>query len=52
MRLIKPSELRLRKAVLDYQRLYPGKVIRLRDRFFGDMAIDEVYIYPVPVTVS
>jgi hypothetical protein len=51
MRFIKPSDA-LARAVLDYQRLYPGKVIRLRDRFFGGLAIDEVYIYPSPVAVS
>jgi hypothetical protein len=51
VRLIKPSH-PLARAALDYQRLYPGKVIRLRDRVFGDMGIDEVYIYPAPVAVS
>ena len=54
-----PSDVRLietgkplARAVLDYRRLYPDKVIRLRDRFFGGMAIDEVYIYPSPVAAS
>ena len=51
MRLIKPSDPLVRSA-LDYQRLYPGKAIRLRDRVFGDMGIDEVYIYPAPLAVS
>jgi hypothetical protein len=51
MRLIKPGH-PLARAALDYQRLNPGKVIRLRDRVLGDMGIDEVYIYPAPVAVS
>jgi hypothetical protein len=51
LRLIEPSD-PLAKAVLDYRRLYPDKVIRLRDRFFGGMAIDEVYIYPSPVLAA
>jgi hypothetical protein len=51
MRLIKPSD-PLVRAALDYQRLYPGKAIRLRDRVFGAMGIDEVYIYPSPIAVS
>jgi hypothetical protein len=42
----------LARAALDYQRLYPGKPVRLRDRVFGDIAVDEVYIYPAPVPVS
>jgi hypothetical protein len=51
MRLIKPTD-PLARAALDYQRLYPGKAVRLRDRVFGNMGIDEVYIYPSPVAVS
>jgi hypothetical protein len=51
VRLIKPGH-PLARAALDYQRLYPGKVIRLRDRVFGDMGIDEVYSYPAPAAVS
>jgi hypothetical protein len=51
MRLIKPTD-PLVRAALDYQRLYPGKAVRLRDRVFGDMGIDEVYIYPAPAAVS
>lgn len=51
VRLIKPSH-PLARAALDYQRLYPGKVVRLRNRVFGDMGIDEIYLYPAPVAVS
>jgi hypothetical protein len=51
VRLIKPGH-PLARAALDVHRLYPGKVVRLRDRVFGDMGIDEVYIYPSPVAVS
>ncbi len=51
VRLIKPGH-PLARSAMDYQRLYPGKVIRLRDRVFGDMGIDEVYIYPAPMAVS
>jgi hypothetical protein len=40
------------RAALDYQRLYPGKAVRLRDRVFGGLGVDEVYIYPSPVAVS
>jgi hypothetical protein len=50
VRLIKPSD-PLARAALDYQRLYPGKAVCLRDRVFGDRGIDEVYIYPAPVAV-
>jgi hypothetical protein len=42
----------LARAVLDYQRLYPGKAVRLRDRAFGGMGIDEIYIYPSPIAVG
>jgi hypothetical protein len=42
----------LARSALDYQRLYPGKAIRLRDRVFGEMGIDEVYIYPSSVAAS
>jgi hypothetical protein len=51
VRSINPDD-PLARAALDYQRLYPGKVVRLRDRVFGDMGIDEVYIDPAPVAVS
>jgi hypothetical protein len=50
VRLIKPND-PLARAALDYQRLYPGKAVRLRDRVFGNMGIDEVYIYPAPAAV-
>jgi hypothetical protein len=50
-RLIKPTD-PLVRAALDYQRLYPGKAVRLRDRVFGGMGIDEIYIYPSSVAVS
>lgn len=51
VRTLDPDE-PLAKSALDYQRLYPGKAIRLRDRVFGNMGIDEVYIYPAPAPVS
>jgi hypothetical protein len=51
VRLIKTSH-PLARSALSFQRLYPGKAIRLRDRVFGDMGIDEVYIYPAPIAVS
>ena len=43
--LIEPTH-PLARAALNYQRLYPGETVRLRDRGFGDMGIDEDYIYP------
>jgi hypothetical protein len=51
VRTIDPDD-PLAKSAHDYQRLYPGKAIRLRDRVFGNMGIDEVYIYPAPAPVS
>jgi hypothetical protein len=51
VRLIKATD-PLARSALSFQRLYPGKAIRLRDRVFGDMGIDEVYIYPAPIAVS
>jgi hypothetical protein len=51
VRTIDPDD-PLARAALDYQRLYPGKAVRLRDRVFGEMGIDEVYIYPAPAAVS
>jgi hypothetical protein len=49
--LIEPGD-RLAKSALDFQRFYPGKAVRLRDRVFGNMGIDEVYIYPSPAAVA
>ena len=40
------------KAVLDVQSRYPSTVAtRLRNRRLGDMSVDEVYMYALPVTV-
>ncbi len=49
--LLEPTD-PLARSALDYQRLYPGKPVRLRDRVFGPIGIDEVYIYPAPIAVS
>ncbi len=51
VRTIDPDD-PLARAVLDYQRLYPGKAVHLRDRAFGGMGIDEIYIYPSPIAVG
>jgi hypothetical protein len=51
VRTIEPDD-PLARSALDFQRLYPGKAVRLRDRVFGNMGIDEVYLYPSPVAVS
>jgi hypothetical protein len=51
VRLIKPGE-PLAKAALDYQRLYPGKVVHLHDRVFGNIGVDEVYIYPSTIPAA
>jgi hypothetical protein len=51
VRTIDPDD-PLAKSALDYQRLYPGKAIRLRDRVFGNMGIDEIYIYPSTIPVA
>jgi hypothetical protein len=42
----------LARAAPDYQRLYPGKAVRLRDRVFGSMGVDEDYIYPATNAAS
>ena len=41
------------KAVLAIQQKYPGKLAtRLRNRMLGGVSVDEVYIYPFPVSVA
>jgi hypothetical protein len=47
-----PPDHPLARSALDYQDLYPGKAIRLRDGVFGGMGIEEVYIYPVPIAAT
>ncbi len=38
------------KAVIGIQQKYPGSLAaRLRNRMLGDVSVDEVYIYPIPV---
>ena len=52
VKLIKPTN-SLVKAATDFLQLYPGrKPIRLRQRSFGDIGAEEVYLYPRPVSVS
>jgi hypothetical protein len=43
----------LAKAAIEILQRFPGRMaIRLHGRTFGGMGIDEVYIYPMPVTVQ
>ncbi len=52
VKLIKPSHA-LAKAALDILRRFPGRMAtRLHRRNFGGLGVDEVYIYPTPMTVS
>ena len=41
------------KAALDVMQKYPGQIpTRYHGRQFGDLSVDEVYIYPLPLSVS
>ncbi len=41
------------KAALDLRRRYPGQTpVRVFDRIFGGMSVEEVYIYPTPLPVA
>lgn len=41
------------KAALDVMRKYPAQIpTRYHGRLFGDLSVDEVYIYPLPLPVS
>lgn len=51
VKLIKPSD-PLAKAALEHLQRFAGrKSIRLRRRTFGEIGVDDVYIYPTPITV-
>jgi hypothetical protein len=57
---LEPSQVKVRganqpvaKAVLAIQQEYPGHFpMRLRSRMLGDLYVDEVFIYPIPVPTS
>jgi hypothetical protein len=52
VKLIKRSH-PLAKAALEMLQRFPGRMAtRLHRRNFGGMSADEVYIYPIPVTVQ
>ena len=41
------------KAALDVMKKYPGTMpTRYHGRLFGDLSVDEAYIYPLPLPVS
>lgn len=41
------------RAALDLMQKYPGQLpTRYHGRQFGDLSVDEVYIYPLPLPVS
>lgn len=40
------------KAAIEIQKLYPHSLpMRLRNRMFGGLSVDDVYIYPIPVPI-
>jgi hypothetical protein len=52
VKLIKPTN-PLARAATDFLQLFPGrKPIRLRQRNFGGLGAEEIYLYPRPVPVS
>jgi hypothetical protein len=41
------------QAAIEVLRRYPGRIpARYRERMFGDVWIEEVFIYPVPIAVA
>jgi hypothetical protein len=46
------TDSRLAKAVMEEQRLYPGRIpLRVRDRALGGLMVEELYVYP-PLTAA
>lgn len=47
------TEAPVAKAALDVMQKYPAQIpMRYQGRPFGDLSVDEVYIYPLPLPVS